>query len=81
MIVLFAKLYLKVLSLSATPDLEVIFIILIIIINLHDPSLSEFGCNIKLGALDMSLLARFCYKSVIIKKKKNLILQNEIKKK
>ena len=70
MIVLFAKLYLKVLSLSATPDLEVIFIILIIIINLHDPSLSEFGCNIKLGALDMSLAARSCYKSVIIKNKK-----------
>jgi len=69
-IVLFAKLYLKVLSLSATPDLEVIFIILIIIINLHDPSLSEFGCNIKLGALDMSLAARSCYKSVIIKNKK-----------
>ena len=66
----FAKLYLRVLSLSATPDLEVIFIILIIIINLHDPSLSEFGCNIKLGALDMSLAVRSCYKSVIIKNKK-----------
>jgi hypothetical protein len=66
-----AKLYLRALSLSATPDLEVIFIILIIIIiNLHDPSLSEFGCNIKLGALDMSLAARSCYKSVIIKNKK-----------
>ena len=66
----FANLYLRVLSLSATPDLEVIFIILIIIINLHDPSLSEFGCNIKLGALDMSLAVRSCYKSVIIKNKK-----------
>jgi hypothetical protein len=68
---LFAKLYLRVLSLSATPDLEVIFIILIIILNLHDPSLSEFGYNIKPGALDMGLAARSCYKSVIIKKEKN----------
>jgi len=65
------KLYLRALSLSATPDLEVIFIILIIIIlNLHDPSLSEFDCNIKPGALDMGLAARSCYKSVIIKKEK-----------
>jgi hypothetical protein len=68
---LFAKLYLRVLSLSVTPDLEVIFIILIIILNLHDPSLSEFGYNIKPGALDMGLAARSCYKSVIIKKEKN----------
>jgi len=65
------------LSLFATPNPKVIFIIL----NLHDPSVSEFGCNIKPGALDMSLLARSCYKSIITKKKKNLILQNEIKKK
>ena len=65
---------------SATLDPKVIFIILIIILNLYDPSLSEFGCNIKPGALDMSLVARSCYKSVIIKKKK-IILQNEIKKK
>jgi hypothetical protein len=47
---------------------------------LHDSSLSEFGCNIKPRVLDMNLVARSCYKSVIIKKKKNLILQNEIKK-
>ena len=39
------KLYLRVLGLDATPDLSVIFIILIITLNLHDPSLSEFGCN------------------------------------
>jgi hypothetical protein len=68
------------LGLFVTPDSKVIFIILIIILKLHDPSVSEFGCNIKPGALDMSLLARSCYKSVKIKKK-NLILQNEIKKK
>jgi hypothetical protein len=48
------KLYLRALSLSATPDLEVIFIIL----NLHDPSLSKFSCNIKLGALDMGLASK-----------------------
>jgi hypothetical protein len=66
-----AKLYLRALNLSATPDLEVIFIILIIILNLHDPSLSKFSCNIKPGALDMGLAARSCYKSVIIKKEKN----------
>jgi hypothetical protein len=67
---LFVKLYLRVLNLSATSDLEVIFIILIIIINLHDQSLSEFGCNIKPGALDMSLAVRSCYKSMIIKNEK-----------
>ena len=81
MLGLFAKLYLRALSLSTTSDLEVIFIILIIILNLHDSSLSEFSCNIKPGALDMGLAAMSCYNSVIIKKEKNLILQNEIKKK
>jgi len=35
----------KNLSLAATPDLKVIFIILIIKLNLHDPSLREPGCN------------------------------------
>jgi hypothetical protein len=40
-----AKLYPKILGLAATPDLRVIFIILIIKLNLHDPSLSESGCN------------------------------------
>ena len=39
------KLYLRILGLAATSDLRVIFIILIIKLNLHDPSLSEFGCN------------------------------------
>ena len=81
MLGLSTKLYLRALGLFATPDPKVIFIILIIILNLYDPSVSEFSCNIKLGAFDMSLLARSCYKSVIIKKEKNLILQNEIKKK
>ena len=40
-----AKLYQRILGLAATPDLRVIFIILIIKLNLHDPSLSESGCN------------------------------------
>jgi len=40
-----AKLCPRVLGLAATPDLKVIFIILIITLNLHDPSLSEPDCN------------------------------------
>ena len=41
----FIKLYQKILSLAATPDLRVIFIILIIKLNLHDSSLREPNCN------------------------------------
>jgi len=77
MLGLFANLYLRALG----PDPKVIFIILIIILNLHDPSLSGFDCNTRPGALNMDLTARSCHKSMIIKKKKNLILQNKIKKK
>jgi hypothetical protein len=40
-----AKLYLRVLGLAAMSDPRVIFIILIITLNLHDPSLSGFGSN------------------------------------
>jgi hypothetical protein len=65
------KLYLRALGLFATPNPKVIFIILIIILNLHDQSVSEYGCNIKPGALDISMLTRSCYKSVIIQKEKN----------
>jgi len=39
------KRYPKVFGLAATLDPRVIFIILIIIFNLHDSSLSESGCN------------------------------------
>jgi hypothetical protein len=46
-----AKLYPRVLCLAATPDLKVIFIILITTLNLHDPSLSGFGCNTRLNSL------------------------------
>ena len=45
MLGLCAKLYLRVLSLAATSNQKIIFIILIITLNLHDPSLSGFGCN------------------------------------
>jgi hypothetical protein len=40
-----AKIYPKDLGLDATLDSKVIFIILIIILNLHDLSLSESGYN------------------------------------
>ena len=64
------KLYLRALGMSVIPDPKVIFIILIIILNLHNPSLSEFGYNIKPEAFDISLVARFCHKSVIFQKKR-----------
>ena len=41
----FTKLYPGILSLAATSDLRVIFIILIIKLNLHDLSLSRPDCN------------------------------------
>jgi hypothetical protein len=44
-----AKLYPRVLGVVATPNPGVIFIILIIILNLHDPILSEFSCNTRLN--------------------------------
>jgi len=47
----FTKLYPRVLGLTATPDPRVIFIILIITLNLNDPSLSGSGCNTKLNSL------------------------------
>jgi hypothetical protein len=42
---LYAKLYPRVLGLDVMPDPRVTFIILIITLNLHDPSLSRSGCN------------------------------------
>jgi len=45
MLGLSVKLYLKILDLATTSDPRVIFIILIITLNLHDPSLSGFDCN------------------------------------
>jgi hypothetical protein len=40
-----AKLYPRVLGLTATSDQRVIFIVLIIILNLHEPILSGSDCN------------------------------------
>jgi len=48
---LYAKIYSKALGLAATLDPRVIFIILIIILNLHDLSLSEYDCNIELKSI------------------------------
>ena len=45
MLGLYAKIYPIALGLIATIDPGVIFIILIIILNLHDSSLSESDCN------------------------------------
>jgi len=45
------KLYPRVLSLTATPNSKIIFIILIITLNLYDLSLSEFGCNTRSNSL------------------------------
>jgi hypothetical protein len=47
----FAKLYPRVLGLAATPDLKMIFIILIITLNFHDPSLNGSYCNIRPNSL------------------------------
>jgi len=51
MLYLSAKLYLKVLDLTATLDLRIIFIILIITLNLRDPNLNESDCNYKPNSL------------------------------
>jgi len=45
-----AKLYPRVLGVAAMPDPGVIFILLIIILNLHDPSLSGSSCNTRLNS-------------------------------
>jgi hypothetical protein len=60
-----AKLYSRILGLAVTPNPKVILIILIITLNLHDPEgLAAIPDSI---ALDASLAARSCHKSVIIK--------------
>jgi hypothetical protein len=64
---LYGKIYSKALGLAATLDPRIIFIILIIILNLHDLSLSEPDCNTGPRALDVGLTIRLCHKSVIIK--------------
>ena len=52
-----AKLYPRNLSLAATLDLRVIFIILIIKLNLHDPSLSESDYNT--GPKNIGCMSRY----------------------
>jgi hypothetical protein len=64
---LFAKRHPRVLGVAATSDPRVIFIILIIILNLHDSSLSGSDCNPDPIVLDVGLGARSYHKSVIIK--------------
>jgi hypothetical protein len=60
-----AKLYPRILDLAITPDPKVIFIIIIIILNLHDPvGLALIPDPI---ALDVDLTVRSCHKSMIIK--------------
>ena len=51
MLDLSSKLYLRVLGLAAMPDPRVLFKILIITLNLYDPSLSGFGCNTRPNSL------------------------------
>jgi hypothetical protein len=51
----FWKICPKAFSLVATLDPRVIFIILIIILNLHDSSLSESGCNTGPKSLECEL--------------------------
>jgi len=60
-----AKLYPRILDLAVTSDSKIIFIILIITLNLHDPvGLAAIPDPI---ALNASLAARSYHKSVIIK--------------
>jgi len=60
-----AKLYPRILGLAITPYPKIIFIIIIIILNLHDQvSLALISDPI---ALDVDLTARSCYKNIIIK--------------
>jgi hypothetical protein len=61
-----AKLYPRILNLVITPDPKVI---IIIIINLHDPVGLDLGLTLIPHpiALDVDLAARSCHKSMIIK--------------
>ena len=67
MLGLSAKLYPRILGLIIMSDPKVIFIIIIIILNLHDP----VGLGLALIpdpiALDVDLAAKSCHKSMIIK--------------
>jgi hypothetical protein len=62
-----AKLYPRILGLVITSYPKVIFIIIIIILNLHDPVGLGLALIPDLIALDVDLAARSCHKSMIIK--------------
>ena len=67
MLGLSVKLYPRILSLVIMSDPKVIFIIIIIILNLHD--LVGLGLTLISDpiALDVDLVAKSCHKSMIIK--------------
>ena len=68
MLGLSVKLYPRILGLVIMSDLKVIFIIIIIIIlNLHDPVGLGLALIPDLIALDADLVAKSCHKSMIIK--------------
>ena len=77
MLDLSAKLYPRILGLAATPDLKVIFIILIITLNLHGPSLSGGDCNTRSNSLG----CRSGYKVVSYKCDNQIDWLKKIKKK
>jgi len=62
-----AKLYPRILGLVIMSDPKVIFIIIIIILNLHDPVGLGLALIPNLIALEVDLAAKSCHKSMIIK--------------
>jgi hypothetical protein len=62
-----AKLYLKILGLVIMSDPKVIFIIIIIILNLHDLVGLDLALIPDPITLDVNLAAKSCHKSMIIK--------------
>ena len=85
MLGLSAKLYPRILGLTATPDLRVIFIILIITLNLHDPSLSGGDCNTRSNSLgcrsDCKVVSYKCDNQIDWLKRKKNKEKNQQKKK
>ena len=67
MLDLSAKLYPKILDFVIMSDPKVIFIIIIIILNLHDPVGLGLALIPNLIALEVDLAAKSCHKSMIIK--------------
>ena len=67
MLGLSAKLYPRILGFVIMADPKVIFIIIIIILNLHDPVGSGLALIPDPIALDVDLSAKLCHKSMIIK--------------